>query len=128
MNQLINGTEVLNLPYDLYATDEFDWTAVAVNKEYALDGTLIIERSTKKAGKPITLSADNSMAWLTRTELETLYRFASQKTTLYYKTDKGQVSVVFDDNPISATPVKGFVSPNDDDYFNVTIKLIQVQG
>ena len=65
--------ETLNLPNDLFWEDEFSWSPTVSEHSYALDGTLIVEQATKRAGRPISLLAPPNMAWVSRATLEKLY-------------------------------------------------------
>lgn len=120
----------LELPFDLYPVDEFGWSSVVSNQAYALDGTLIVEQATRKAGKPITLQASDDMGAIPRQILETLTAWANtQGLKLWYQREgKTNVSVSFDNSkpPIEAKPLKGFNSPSPTDLFNVVLYLIEV--
>lgn len=45
----------ITLPATLVWEDEFTWSPVALSTEYGLTGALIVQESTKLAGRPITL-------------------------------------------------------------------------
>lgn len=129
-----NGA-VIDLPYDLYPVDEFNYSKVTSNQKYALDGTLIVQTAIKKAGKPITLQADEDLAHVTRATLSILLHWAEiENLKMWYERElNGQiqqtlVSFNHQSNPIEARPVKGFNSPNADDWFHVKINLIEVQS
>ncbi len=66
----------LTLPAGLAWSDEFAWSPVSASSSYSLTGALIIERSIKQAGRPITLigqsSGNDHTAWITRANLLTL--------------------------------------------------------
>lgn len=62
----------LLLPRDLKWEDEFSWNPVAQVYEYSTEGNLLVQESTKKAGKHITLVGLDDMAWVTRAEMRVL--------------------------------------------------------
>lgn len=125
--------EFVMLPDDLYSVDELNWSSVVANHERTLDGTLLIEQSVRKHGKPYVLQASDDMAWVIRQTVNTLQAWANLTDTkflLEYRQDGTQktMTVMFDhtNDPIRAVAVKGFNSPNLDDYFNIELRLIQV--
>ena len=60
------------LPKDLQWADEFDWDPISQFVEYGTTGSLLIQESTKLKGRSITLIGTDNMAWLTRSQVETL--------------------------------------------------------
>ncbi len=123
----------LTLPNDLLWTDELSWTPVVATNTYTLTGSLIIEQGVRQAGRPITLSADPDMAWVTRGTVEVLRSWSAItdrkfKLVLEYPTDTRQFLVVFrhDGDPITASPVKGFPEHRSDDWFRVALKFLEV--
>ncbi len=124
---------VIELDDDLYPSDEHDWSSVVSSNKYALDGTLIIEQSIRKAGRPYTMQAPDDIAWLTR---ETVNALKSERDKLGatfwldYLADSElkRVKVVFDNTgeAITAKPVKEFISPSLDDPFNVTLRFLEI--
>jgi len=45
---------IIVLSDSLYLEGEHDWSTIVSNNKYALDGTLIIQQSERKAGRPDT--------------------------------------------------------------------------
>lgn len=130
----LSTNDSIDLPDDLYDAKELDWSNVVSTYQRAIDGTLHIHQSVRKHGQPYSLSARDDMAWLTRAtvnELRTWANLPNTKFRLDYVRDGRQKSIVVmfnhENNPINAKPVKNNNSPNLDDYFIVTINLIQVQ-
>ena len=68
----------LRLPKDLIWQDEFLWEPVAQVYEYSVEGNLLIQESTKKKGRHITLVGQNDMAWLDRTDMKKLVEMRNQ--------------------------------------------------
>ena len=62
----------VTLPQGLVWSDEFSWSPLAQADEYSLTGSLIVEQSTKQAGRSITLIGGKDFAWLMRSEVTTL--------------------------------------------------------
>ena len=121
---------VIELPYDLYPTDDLNWSPVAATGVYTLSGAYDVQQAVKLAGKPMTLQSDDGLGLITRDTVNKLHEQAAipeATFTLEYVADGVTkiINVMFDHaaNPIEATPFKGFNSPNLDDYFAVTLKF-----
>lgn len=127
--------ESIEFTESLFYSDEFNWAKVTHNQKYTLDGTLIVQTATRKAGRPVTLTAPDDMAWLTREQVERLQIWCEvEGLKLWYeRLVKGvntQTLVSFNNanSPIDAKPVKGFNSPESDDEFTAKISLIEMQN
>lgn len=124
---------VIELDDELYPSDEHEWSSVVSNTKYALDGTIIIEQSIRKAGKPYTMQAPSDMGYLTRSTVNALKAERDTLGATYwldYRAD-GQVKrvkVIFDTtgDAITAKPVKEFISPSLDDLFIVTLRFLEI--
>ena len=76
----------ITLPKDLIWEDEYKWGAVGQSVEYSLTGALLIQEGTKQKGRYITLVGRDNMAWITRTQGNTLYSmFNSQGLVMTLK-------------------------------------------
>lgn len=125
--------DVVVLSDSLYPESEHDWSAIVSSNKYALDGTLISEQSERKAGRPYTMQAPNGHGVLT---LETINSLKAERDKLgatfwldYLSNDAvKRVKVMFDteQKAIEATPVKGTNSPKLTDYYNVTIRFLEI--
>lgn len=132
--QLIHQGESLKLPDDLLWEDEFSWSPTVSEHSYALDGTLIVEQATKRAGRPISLVAPPNMAWVSRATLHKLHEWAGLKNTVFrlvfeYPNDKREFNVIFDHSSSEAlggSPVKGWPAHEQNDWFIAKMKLIEV--
>lgn len=124
---------VIELDDEMYPSDEHEWSSVVSSTKYALDGTMIVEQSERKAGKPYTMQSPSDMGWLTRSTVNAL---KTERDTLGatfwldYRAD-GQVKrvkVIFDttQEAIDAKPAKDFISPSLDDPFIVTLRFIEI--
>lgn len=67
--KLTGGDKTIVLPKDLTWEDEFAWEPVAQVYEYSVEGNLLIQESTKKKGRHITLVGQSNMAWLDRRDM-----------------------------------------------------------
>lgn len=129
----IATSDVIVLSDGLYPSDEHNWSEVASNQQRALDGTLIIQQSVKKYGRPLTLQSPSDMGWLTRSTINQLKAERDKLAAVFwldYLADDTvrRVKVAFDHSqtPIEAKEVKGFSSPSLDDPFTVTLRFIEV--
>ena len=129
---LITQQEI-DLPNDLLWRDEFDWSPVEATQTYTLTGALIIESSVRQAGRPISLSADQDMAWVTRETLSKLKTWAAIPArkfnlTFEYATDTRSFLVVFNHgkDPTKGSPVLGFPMHKDGDYFTCALNFMEV--
>jgi len=126
----IKTNTVIELPYDLYPTDDLNWSPIAATGVYTLSGAYDVQQAVKLAGKPMTLQSDDGLGLITRDTVNKLHEQAAipeATFALEYVADGVTkiVNVMFDHaaNPIEATPFKGFNSPNLNDYFAVTLKF-----
>lgn len=124
---------VIELDDDLYPSDEHDWSSVVSSNKYALDGTLIIEQSIRKAGRPYTMQAPDDIAWLTRSTVNALKSERDKLGATFWLDyladgELKRVKVIFDNtgDAITAKPVKQFISPSLDDPFNVTLRFLEI--
>lgn len=123
--------EVLTLHHDLLWTDEHSWSKTVVTKTYAITGALLIQAATRKTGRYITLAPPNEeMAWMPRATVDTLRAWADiaelQMTLLMDNGTTYNVRFRNDDGALEAKPVKGFPSPQPDDPFLATIRLMEI--
>ena len=124
---------IIELDDELYPSDEHEWSPLVSSTKYALDGTMIVEQSVRKAGKPYTMQAPSDMGFLTRSTVNALKAERDKLGATFwldYRAD-GQVKrvkVIFDTTveAITAKPVKEFISPSLDDLFIVTLKLLEI--
>lgn len=133
----------LELPGDLVFADEYEWCEVERKTEYSLTGALIVQESTKLAGRPITLSARQEALhkkrlinetggyghiWISRSTLDDLISKANTpalEMTLVLPDDQ-TFTVMFREEGISAQPLYHIMPHEDADPYYVVIKLITV--
>ena len=122
----------LTLSHDLLWTDEHAWSPAVASVAYTLTGALLVETAVRQKGRPITLSAaDASMAWHTRAVVDQLAVWAATPGQQFFLTldDARNFNVVFrlqETSPMEAKPVRGFPSYDADDYWQVTLKFMEV--
>ena len=118
----------VTLPGDMIWVDEFNWSPVQRATEYSLAGALIVDIGERQAGRPITLKSDTG-GWMRRSALQALYALAadpdvsSRTLTL---ADGRVFTVAFADDPIEAEPVIDYSIPGTDDWYVVTLQLLEV--
>ena len=107
--------------------DEFAYTPVDQNVRYTLGGKPIIETAVRKSGRPITLRCQ----WVSLANLRELEWLRDQPNTVMdlFLSDGRAFATAFrhtDNPPLDVAPIVERPSYEDGDYFDVTIKLLQV--
>lgn len=133
---LTSGATVIELPEDLEWVDELTSWAVAQSEEYSLTGALIIQRSKRLAGRPITLQSGGNFGWATRETIEALKALdelaESTPMTLemsIYPTGTQTFSVQFrrgESPAIESAQRKHRLPPTPDEYCSLVLRLIEV--
>lgn len=130
------GTVVL--PKALIWQDEFTWGPVAQSYEYSVEGNFLIQESTKKKGRHITLVGHNDMAWIDREDMLKLIRLrdtAGLKMTLMFATASNAETYLFkydvmfrhQDTALEYTLVKSFDQYETDAFYIINaIRLMEV--
>lgn len=125
---------VLELPSELYWSNEFAWSNVKASHERGITGSFIAVQSIAKKGVPIILSAPGDMDWASRNLVEALRELAELPDmklllTIPRKDGNIQKKVMFDytqESPISAQPVRGYEAANPEDDFHLTLYFVEV--
>ncbi|MFW1764830.1 hypothetical protein ACG9X2_05090 [Acinetobacter bereziniae] len=114
-------------------SDEFDWKPIEQKQDRAIDGALIVQEGKKKAGRLITLiPSESSMGWVKRRELSKIMDWSALQEHFYlefdYPHDKRKFKVMFNHEAgaIEAKPVKGIPAISEDDYYNVTMRFLEL--
>ena len=129
-------SEAVSLEDGFLWSDEFSWKAIEQNQAYAIDGALIIQEGKKKSGRPITLQpADQEMGWIKLHELRKLRDWSvlqGENFRLQFEQphDSRQFTVKFNhqDGALEAAPVKGIPAVSLDDYYNVTLRFLELEN
>lgn len=125
---------IIELDDELYPSDEHEWSSLVSSTKYALDGTMIVEQSIRRAGKPYTMQAPSDMGFLTRSTVNALKAERDKLGATFwldYRADGAvkRTKVIFDttgDDAVTAKPLKDFISPSLDDLFIVTLKFLEI--
>lgn len=124
---------VIVLSDSLYPDAEHDWSAIVSSTKYALDGTMIVEQSVRQAGRPYVMQAPDGHGVLSRATVNALKAERDKLSATFwldYLADGAvkRVKVMFDttQEAINATPIKGSTSPQLTDYYNVTLKFLEI--
>ena len=125
--------EIIVLSDSLYPEGEHDWSAIASSTKYALDGTMIVEQSERKAGRPYVMQAPDGHGVLSRATVNALKAERDKLGATFwldYLADGAvkRVKVIFDTTAeaIEARPIKGSTSPQLTDYYNVTLRFLEI--
>lgn len=119
----MNTLDAITLPDDLVWPDELEWSPVEQTIDYATGGSLIIQTGVKLAGRPINLSG-----LITRSVLLNLRTLAATPTE-HTLTFNGQIYTVrfrYADGAIAARELVGYADPDDHDYYETTLRFIEV--
>jgi hypothetical protein len=125
---------VLLLPDDLLWSDEHSWSPATASVSYLITGALLVQSALKQAGRPMTLTGAQDMAWVTRSCVQTLYEWAAvplaENTGRFELTlfDARIFNVAFRhaEGAIEAEPITGFTARSDSDFYRITLKLMQI--
>lgn len=121
--------DAIALPVDMIWVDEFDWSPVQQQGQYTLTGALVVETGIKQAGRPMTLVGGINAAWADRATVNALYaKLDDTPPFVLTLNDSSTHSVVFrhDSNPIEARPILDYNNPAAEDYYSLTLRLMQV--
>lgn len=129
MGTLTLGPTSVTLSDDFTWPDEFTWPKVVTQKTYSVTGALLIETNTRQTGRPITLVGDEMSAWLSRAALNTLRTFletAGAAMTLVFRGQTFNVMFDHEGGALEAEPIIDFNTPDDADYFFITLRFVEV--
>lgn len=123
--------EVLELPDDLYWTDEFEDVPFEEREERSVTGLLLLFQQAKLEGQPLTLSSSPDRNWIQRAKVRKLYSWGrvmglKMKLSLESAVDVRSFTVSFrhsDKNAIEATPIIDAKPLDDEIYYRITLKL-----
>lgn len=73
-NTVTNVT--IELPFDLHWSDEFSWSPVQQVKTWTTTGAMLVETSTKQAGRPVTLDGSANAGYFRRADILLLQEWA----------------------------------------------------
>lgn len=124
----------VTLPQGLRWTDEFAWSDLAQSTTYTLTGSLVVEQTTRQAGRPITLVGGKYWAWLTRVQLGTLKDLLDTGAPMTLTLHDNRTFTVLSAGPdalqVSALPIvkdSGPANPSSGAWYVLeSLKLIEV--
>ena len=116
----------INLPETIWE-DEYAYTPVDQNVRYTLGGKPIIETAVRQGGRPITLRCQ----WVSLAVLRQLESLRDQPDTVMNLviSDARSFATSFRHSanpPLDVAPIVERPAYTDSDFFNISIKLIQV--
>lgn len=130
----------ITLPNDLMWVDEFTWSPCGQQVDVSFNGALIIEESAQQAGRPMTLQGGqeqgargpNYYGVATRAVVQSLYDLAAAplETALTLTLeDEREFDVRFrydQGAPVEARAWKPIAEYGDEDFYTITLRLMQV--
>ncbi len=133
LTKLPDGAALV-LPDDLLWSDEHSWSPTVASVSYLITGALLVQTATRQAGRPITLEAPPDMAWVRRSTVEQLRAWAAEplsensgrfRLTLL---DGRTFTVAFrhSETALEAEPVLGIPARSDDDFYRLTLRLLEI--
>ena len=107
--------------------DEFAYSPIDQNVRYTLGGKPIIQTAMRNSGRPIILRCQ----WVSLADLRQLELLRDQPNTVMdlLLSDGRSFATSFrhsDNPPLDVAPIVERPSYDDSDYFDVTVKVIQV--
>ncbi len=118
----------ITLPDDLLWIDEYKWSGVQQQTDIMADGAVVVQADAQQTGRPITLQGGDNFGWIDRATLELLRlkaRDAGLQMTLTMHNGVTH-NVVFTADRLSATPVVDYSNPANDDYYTITLYLMEL--
>jgi hypothetical protein len=120
----------VQLPPDLYWSDEHAWSPVEQAVERSITGALIVSTGLRAAGRPITLQPrDDGSAWMPHAVLQQLRAWGDvpgQQMQLSLRGAAWSVAFRHHDEPaIQAEPVVHYSDVNAGDFYLVTLRLME---
>ena len=124
--------DAIELPEEMIWQDEFEWATVKANVKRTIQGKHIVRESQvpDNAGREITLTSND--AWATRAEVTILRDLTDELLRVFTLTmhDNRTYQCRFrhwDVPCFAAESVLPLAFPDDDTYYNITMKLAIVE-
>lgn len=126
--------DTVTLPQGLRWTDEFAWSDLAQSTTYTLTGSLVVEQTTRQAGRPITLIGGKDFAWISRLDLSALKVLLDAGEQMTLTLHDARTFTVLPAGPdalsVYALPIvldSGPANPDNDTWYVLeSLKLIEV--
>lgn len=120
----------VQLPADLFWSDEFVWSPVDQVSERSVTGALIVQAHARIGGRPITLAPESERsAWIRRDQLEQLQAWAAVPGLELELVLRGELRVVIfrhEDGALEASPVVHFADVQAADQYLATVRLMEI--
>ena len=130
MITLTDGTITVNLHKDLYWSDENNWHPVEQTKQYTITGALIVMSGERKAGRHVTLEAeDDNSAWMllnTVVQLRNWAMIPGKQMTLNLRGVNRTVLFRHEDGGFEALPILHQDSLLSTDFYRCTVRLLEI--
>ena len=130
MITLTDGTITVNLHKDLYWSDENNWHPVEQTKQYTITGALIVMSGERKAGRHVTLEAeDDNSAWMllnTVVQLRNWAMIPGKQMTLNLRGVNRTVLFRHEDGGFEALPILHQDSLLGTDFYRCTVRLLEI--
>lgn len=129
---LSDGTTAIDLPADLYWSDEVPWSPVLQTAERTITGAMIVQTATRIGGRPITLQApDDSGGWAPRATLDQLMAWAATAGQQLTLTLRGTARTVMlrhqDGAAVQARPIVHYTDVQQSDWYHIdAIQLMEL--
>ena len=119
----------VQIPEDVWWSDEFAWSPVEQSTTRSLTGALIVQLGTKTKGRPITLTSNDRGGWVARSTVIALRALAATAGATYTLTlaDGRSFTVSFDaEKDFTAEPVRPSADMAGATPYRITLPLIEV--
>lgn len=127
------GATELTLPVDarsdLLWVDEFDFSPLAADARWSMDGVLIVDEVLRTTGRPITLQGGEQYGWVTRATVEQLEAWRALPEQAFTLTYRGVAHTVLMDHARGAVSVRPYVeriSYLAGDFYIPTLRFLKV--
>lgn len=130
MITLTDGTTTVVLHKDLYWSDENNWHPVEQTKEYTITGALIVMSGERKAGRHVTLEAeDDNSAWMllnTVVQLRNWAKIPGKQMILNLRGVNRTVLFRHEDGGFEAAPILHQDETLGTDFYRCTVRLLEI--
>ena len=120
----------VTLPEGMTWTNEFDYTPVAMTKDFTLTGSILVQTQIATAGRVIKIEGTQDHGWIQKSKFDQL-RVNSQSNSTFVFTDSNgnNFNVVWDHSSghaVTGSPLqlKSIYQPTD--YFSCSLTLLTV--
>lgn len=121
----------LSLPVDLIWKDVHGWSNVVQSVKKSLTGALIIQEASQAKGRLITLSGDQTSAWITKSTLDTLMLKVNTPDKVMVLDFHGTIyNVIFirsgNKSPIISKEIYELANPDSEHIYSFVLRLMEV--